>query len=75
LGHRLPVIKQEALMQHRTQVITTPQGWRTLSVQQQVADGATRYVGAIDGHACVTAMTPEAAANALFRRVIQSVVQ
>jgi hypothetical protein len=62
-------------MQHRTQVVTTPQGWRTLSIQQQVAGGETRYVGAIDGRACVAAMTPEAATNALFRRIIHSVMQ
>ena len=62
-------------MQHRTQTVTSPHGWRTLSIQHQVAAGKIRHVGAIDGSACFTAMTPEATTNALFRRVVRLVMQ
>jgi hypothetical protein len=59
-------------MLHHNQIVMSPQGWRTLTIDQHHQAGQTRYVGAIDGRPCLTALTREAAASALLRRALQS---
>lgn len=60
-------------MRHRTDIITAPIGWGELSVRQEIIDGKTAFQGYVDGRACVSALTFEAAAQALLRRVLHKV--
>lgn len=60
-------------MRHRTDIIMAPIGWGQLSVRQEVVDGKSAFQGYVNGRACVSAYTFEAAAQALLRRVLSGV--
>lgn len=56
-------------MQNRTDYITAPVGWRTLSVRPEFIDGRLEYAGAIDGQWCVRTLSREHTTQALLRRI------
>lgn len=60
-------------MRHRTDIIMAPLGWGQLSVRQGVVNGKPVFQGYLNGRACVSACTFEAAAQALLRRVLSEV--
>lgn len=62
--------EQEKHMRHRTDIITAPIGWGRLSVRREIIDGKLAFQGCVDERACVSALTFEAAAQALLRRVL-----
>lgn len=57
-------------MRHRTDVVMAPIGWGRLSVRQEIINGKRAFQGYVDGRACVSGLTFEAAAQALLRRVL-----
>lgn len=62
-------------MYQRIQHVSTPIGWRTLTVRQSHVEGRDVYAGAIDGRDCVRASTREGAVSALLRRAVQRGIQ
>lgn len=57
-------------MRHRTDIVMAPIGWGQLSVRRETIDGRLVFQGCMDGRACVTALTFEAAAQALLRKAL-----
>ncbi len=57
-------------MFYRTETIHLRRGAQHLSIGCEFTETCKRYVGSIDGSACVTSMTREGAVSALLRHVV-----
>lgn len=58
----------EIAMRYRAETIQLQRGSQTLAIGFE-PNGAARYVGRIDGRACVSSPTREGALSALLRRI------
>jgi len=61
-------------MFHRTETINLRRGTQHLSIGCEFTESCKRYVGCVDGAACVTSMTREGAVSALLRHVVSCAV-
>jgi hypothetical protein len=59
-------------MQCRTETIRLRRGSQQLTINPEIIDGLTRYVGSVDGNPCITSITREGAMSGLLRRVIST---
>ncbi len=59
-------------MRYRMDVVTAPMAG--LAVRRRWVNGASQFVGAIDGRECVCSPTFEGAVQALLRRACHAVV-
>ncbi|WP_343698416.1 hypothetical protein [Caulobacter sp.] len=61
-------------MFYRTETINLRRGAHQLSIGCEFTQTCKRYVGSVDGAACVTSMTREGAVSALLRHVVSCAV-
>lgn len=56
-------------MHYNVEKVELRRGTQTLTITQEFIEGVVRYIGCVDGKACVTSVTREGAVCSLLRRL------